>query len=62
MQLQADAVEFVGALAAEILLRGKSEWAAGNLAFDLSAPSEAFQEGMAHLGIPDTALTEEGSA
>ncbi|MGK7651870.1 MULTISPECIES: STAS domain-containing protein [unclassified Roseovarius] len=62
LHLRAGKVGFLGALAAEILLRARLEWQADGTAFDLADPSPDFLRGLALLGIPRHALLQEDSA
>ncbi len=58
--LDAGNVRFLGALAAEILLRARAEWQADGQAFNLVEPSDGFLKGLSLLGIPQKKLTREG--
>jgi anti-anti-sigma regulatory factor len=62
LSLQATKVGFLGALAAEILLRARLQWQADDAAFDLVDPSPEFLKGLARLGIPRHALMQEDAA
>ncbi|QFT92107.1 hypothetical protein FIU86_04585 [Roseovarius sp. THAF9] len=62
LRLHAGKVGFLGALAAEILLRARQEWQADGTAFDLIDPSPDFLKGLALLGIPRNALVQEDPA
>ena len=62
LQLEATSVRFLGALAAEIILRGQAEWASQELPFWVSDRSEAFTSGLQNLGIPENAINQEGGA
>ncbi|MDR9485210.1 MULTISPECIES: STAS domain-containing protein [Sediminimonas] len=57
--LQAGNVEFLGALAAEILIRAKAEWQTDGLGFELINPSKGLVQGLSLLGIPQDTLIQE---
>lgn len=61
LQLQAANVQFLGALAAEILVRARAEWLAEDLGFALVEPSKDFLQGLALLGIAQNELIRESS-
>lgn len=60
--LQAGQVGFLGALAAEILLRARQDWQDDGAGFHVVAPSPAFLKGLDLLGIPRHALFQEDPA
>ncbi len=62
LRLQAGQVGFLGALAAEILLRARLQWQHDGASFDLADPSPDFLQGLDRLGIPRHALMQEDSA
>lgn len=59
--IHAGAVTFLGAMAAEILLRAHAEWRASGTGFALRSPSQGFLESLAQLGIPNDVLIEEAT-
>ncbi len=62
LRLRAGRTAFLGALAAELLLRARRDWQAAGTAFDLADPSADFLKGLALLGIPPHALLQEDIA
>ena len=62
LRLRAGNVGFLGALAAEILVRARMEWQADGTAFDLVDPSPDFLRGLTLLGVPRHALIQEDTA
>ena len=56
LTFSASPVLFLGALAAEILLRAKAQWQADGLTFLIDQPSDEFMRGLTLLGIPGAAL------
>ena len=61
LTLEAGSVRFLGALAAEILLRARADCLADGAAFSLVNPSDELVRGLALLGIPTHELIQEDS-
>ena len=61
LRLRAGAVELLGALPLELLLRARLSWLAEGLPFELSEPSEAFVAGAARLGVPIERFSDPGA-
>lgn len=61
VEIQADEVSHLGGIFLQLLIGAQKQWLKDEAPFSLTAPSAAFQKGMALLGAPES-LFEEGKA
>ncbi len=61
VNIQADEVSHLGGIFLQLLIGAQKQWLKDEAPFSLTAPSEAFQKGMALLGVSES-LFEEGKA
>lgn len=58
VRIDADQVNFVGGLAAQILLSAQLEWNNRNMDFHVTNPSDGFRAGVERLGLAGNIATE----